>query len=96
MLALLQFVVAFLSSRSTRAAQLLTAGPSVVLRHGTFDEAALRRSRLSEADVLAAIRASGTGSVETVAAVVLEANGTLSVVQGDRLGSASAFAGLAL
>ena len=41
---------------------------------------ALRRERLTEDSLLQAVRSSGLGGLELVAAVVLETNGTLAVI----------------
>ena len=42
----------------------------------------MQRERITEGEVLAALRAAGIAKVEEVEAVVLETNGPLSVVPG--------------
>ena len=80
MLISLQYLVARASSASSRVERIVKARPAVVLHHGALDHSALHRERLTPDDVLGAIRASGVGSVSEVDAVVLEADGQLSVI----------------
>ena len=57
-------------------------------------EGELRRQRLTEGEVRQAIRASGIGAVGAVASVVVESDGTLSVIPGDKMGDGTALADL--
>lgn len=91
-LALLQFGVAKASLRSERVSDLIKAKPRALLRDGALLEAALREERVSRAEVLAAVRGSGAGDLADVAAVVLEADGSLNVVARSRVGDGSALA----
>ncbi|MBF4607300.1 DUF421 domain-containing protein [Curtobacterium sp. VKM Ac-1393] len=90
LLAGLQLGVALISSRVGGFRRLVTARPAVVLTHGQMHGDALRKNRLAESDVLQATRSSGIGGVELTAAVVLEANGTLSVISEQQFGTGSA------
>ena len=94
LLLLLQAVVAFAAAVSRRIRKLTTSAPTLVLWDGQMDEAALLRQRIARADVEQAIRQSGTGDLGTVAAVVLESNGKLSVISREHLGDASALGAL--
>jgi len=89
-LAGLQFVLAFVSSRVPAFRTVITARPAVVLWQGKMCSDALRAARLSESEVRQAVRSSGRGDVSTVAAVVLETDGTLSVIGTESLGDSSA------
>lgn len=55
--------------------------PALLLHRGVFLDDAMRGERVSEAEVLAAIRAGGIAAVEDVRAVVLETDGTISVIR---------------
>ena len=90
LLAGLQFVLAFVSSRVPAFRTLITAKPAVVLWRGEIRADALRSARLSESEVRQAVRSSGRGDFSTVAAVVLETDGTLSVIGNDSIGDSSA------
>ena len=90
LLAGLQLAVAWSGSRVPRFRAVLTAEPTVLVQDGTLLEESLRRQRVTVSEIRQAVRASGQGSLEDVAAVVLETDGTLSVVGADRLGNGSA------
>jgi uncharacterized membrane protein YcaP (DUF421 family) len=65
--------------------------PRLVLLDGEFQNDTMRRQRVAEADVRTAVRQHGFAGLEQVGAVVLEADGTFSVV-GKLSGSRSALA----
>ncbi|WP_337061009.1 DUF421 domain-containing protein [Kineococcus sp. G2] len=92
LLAGLQFAVAWATSRLPRGRSVVTARPTLLLSHGVVDEHAMRQQRITHADLRQAVRASGSGDLENVAAVVLEGDGTLSVVPSSQFGSGSALA----
>lgn len=79
-----QFVITFLSSRSKAVMTLVKAEPTLVYHRGSFLGAVLKRERVTEEEVLAAARRMGHGSLETVTAVVLESDGTFSVLTMDQ------------
>ena len=89
-LVLLQLVVAGLTSRVPAARSVLTSRPTLIFEDGHPIPDALRRQRLSEAEVWQAIRGTGVGDLAAVAAVVLEADGTLSVISTQQAGGRSA------
>jgi uncharacterized membrane protein YcaP (DUF421 family) len=77
----LQYLVAWLSVRSPRFSDLVKSEPTLVLHNGRFLEGAMRAQRVTRAEVLAALRGSGAAEPAQVAAVVLETDGSLSVIQ---------------
>mgnify|MGYP003119261630 CR=1 FL=1 len=89
-LALLQLLVAAVTSRLPVVRSAVTAGPTLLLRDGEMLEQALRDARLTAAEVRQAIRGNGVGDVAMVAAVVLESDGSLSVVTREQSGDLSA------
>lgn len=93
MLVLLQYAIAALSVRSKLVERLAKSDPAMLLVNGRIDDQALRRERVTREEVLAAVRGSGAGAVEDIAAVVLETDGTFSVVPRSRAGSRSALPG---
>ena len=60
----------------------------VVTDPAVLDEAALRRCRLTPAEVSSAVRQEGMGSLSQVDVVVLESDGSLSVIADRGDGSA--------
>lgn len=89
----MQFVVAWLSVRSSRVYTLVESVPTLLFYGDHFLQGSMRVERVTKSEVLATIRASGLSSMDEVAAVVLEMNGSLSVVHA-RPGARSALAGV--
>lgn len=94
LLAGLQFVVAWASARVPGARAAVTARPVALVVSGEFQHAQLHRNRLSEFEVLQAVRSTGSGDLSDVAAVVLETNGSISVIPRSKLGNGSALNGV--
>ncbi len=94
LLATLQFLVAWVSSRWPRARSFVTAKPVALVRDGELQDDQLRRNRLTASGVRQAVRSSGLGDLSDVAAVVLETNGTMSVIPRTKYGNGSALEGI--
>jgi uncharacterized membrane protein YcaP (DUF421 family) len=90
----LQFVIAWTSAHIPGARSAVTSRPVSLVVSGELQHAQLRRNRLSESEVLQAVRAAGFGDLAGIAAVVLETNGTISVLPTNKLGSGSALHGV--
>jgi uncharacterized membrane protein YcaP (DUF421 family) len=86
----MQFVVTWLSVRSTRVSRAVKSSPALLLHRGVFVDDTMRGERVSEPEVRAAIRAAGIACVEEVHAVVLETDGTLGVIRIGDTASATA------
>lgn len=76
----LQFAVTWSSVRARWVRRLATGEPQMIFYSGKFLPAAQRQARVTEDEVRAAIRSAGIGSLEAVHAVVLETDGSFSVV----------------
>ena len=79
LLVALQFVVAWLSVRSPAVERLVKSEPTLVYRDG-FLHGPMRRMRVTEDEVRQAARTAGHAGLEEIAAVVLETDGSLSVL----------------
>ena len=86
----LQLLVTWSSVRLRWARRAVTAEATVLVREGVVDDAAMRRQRVTQGELLQSLRASGVGGLDQVAAVVLETDGTLSVVPTAQRGDGSA------
>lgn len=92
----LQFVMTWSSVRWGWVRRMITGEPSLLLFQGQLLKGALRRMRLTEEEVRAAVRSQGLPAIEEVEAVVLETDGSLSVIgRGDGHPSSS-LAGIAM
>lgn len=75
-----QLLITALSVRVGWVERVVKADPSLVVLHGRLLEDAMRRSRVTEAEIAAAVREAGKASVDQVEAVVLETDGTFAVI----------------
>ena len=80
LLILLQFLVAWSSVRSSAFSKLVKASPRLLFSGGEYLPRAMRSERVTEAEVLAAMRASGMTNLDDVGAVVLETDGSFTVL----------------
>ena len=76
----LQWMTAFLCSRSDRVDSLVKNTPRLIVWQGQMLHDALRHERMTEQEVRSAVRSQGHVEVEAAQAVVLETNGEVSVV----------------
>ncbi|ACI97472.1 DUF421 domain-containing protein [Rhodospirillum centenum] len=81
LLIFLQFAITWAQVRSSGVQALIKAEPTLVLHRGRFLEGALRAQRLTREEVLAAMRGSGVAMPEQAYAVVLETDGSVSVIR---------------
>lgn len=84
LLIFLQFIITWLSVRSNGFQQIVKAQPALIFYQGEFLDDALRRERITREEVLAAVRSSGYAGIENVAAVILETEGSVSVISNVR------------
>jgi len=76
----LQVLVAKVSQRFSAARRVITSEPTALLVRGELRHEELTRSRVAPQEVAAAVRQQGLGSLCEVDYVVLESDGSLSVV----------------
>ena len=88
----LQWVITWLSVRSPRVSRLVKAEPSLLFVEGRFLHGAMKRERLTEDELRSAVRQQGIGAMEEVAAVILETDGSLNVIQASARGPRTALA----
>lgn len=91
LLALLQFLVAWSARRSRMVARFAKSDPRILLADGRMLDRALRDERVSRDEVKAAVRGAGIGDIADVAAVILETDGSLSVIAQERAGARTAW-----
>jgi uncharacterized membrane protein YcaP (DUF421 family) len=90
----LQFVVTWTSVRARWVRQLVTGEPQLLLYRGEFLPDALRSARVAKEEVRAAVRAAGVPCLDGAEAVVLETDGSFSVVRGDAGGGETSLEGV--
>ncbi|MGB7521539.1 MAG: YetF domain-containing protein [Spirulinaceae cyanobacterium] len=83
-------MISWLSVHSDKFQAAIKSTPALLLYQGQFQEHSLRKERVTKEEVKAAIRNSGVGAVEDIEAVVLETDGSFSVIKKLNGKSASA------
>src|SRR3954469_1279710 len=78
-LIVVQAALAKLAAYSRTAERIINGAPTLLLSHGKFLHHALKKERVTEEEVRAAIREEGLTRVEDADAVVLENDGTMTV-----------------
>lgn len=87
LLVALQAALTWVAARSAVVQKLIKAEPTLLLYQGKLRPKILTKERVAEGEILAALRSSGIASVRDAAAVVLETDGSFSVIK--ELGSSS-------
>ena len=87
----LQYIVSFFEVRSKVFSGLITSQPTLLYYQGSFLEKNLRKERISKDDVLGTVRQNRIGNLDEVEAIVLETNGSVSVIKkgGDSQGTST-------
>lgn len=90
----LQFLITWLSVRFDWVEKLVKGEPTLLLQKGRFLCEAMKRQRVAEDEVRMAIRTQGIAAIEEVEAVVLETDGSFSVIKKSTTNSRSALEGV--
>ncbi len=81
LLVFLQFLSTWLSVRSDWFNSLIKSSPKLLYYKGRYDKLAMKKERIPEQEILQAVRSEGYLSMEKIYAVVLETDGTFSVLE---------------
>ena len=76
----LQFTLTWVTQRSRAAEKVVKQEPVLLTHKGEFLDEAMSRTRISEDEIMTALRSNGMTSAEDANWVILETNGTLSVI----------------
>ncbi len=77
----LQYVITWSSVRFRRVEDAVKAEPTLLLHRGRFLDSAMTAQRVTRAELLAVLRGSNVASPEDAAAIVLETDGSFSVLK---------------
>lgn len=81
LLIVLQYGVTFISIRSRSFSRAVRSEPTLLLRNGSMLSDAMRRARVTEAELETVIRTSGQRGFENIEAVILESDGSFSIIE---------------
>jgi len=76
----LQYGITWLSVRSERFQGMIKAEPTLLLYRGRYLRDAMRRQRVTTEEILSVLRTEGVTRVEDAGAIVLETDGSFSVL----------------
>ncbi|MEP7098481.1 MAG: YetF domain-containing protein [Dokdonella sp.] len=92
LLVAMQFVVTWLSVRVGWLRRFVTGEPQLLFYRGAFLPGPMRSCRVTEAEIRAAIRASGRLDLSQVGAVVFETDASFSIIESADAASQSSLA----
>jgi uncharacterized membrane protein YcaP (DUF421 family) len=81
LLVILQFIFTWLAVRSNRIQSLIKASPTMLFYKGEFLYNIMKKERVTEEELRAVVRENGSASMEDIAAIVMETDGSFSVIQ---------------
>jgi len=90
----LQFAVTWSSVRARWVRRAVTGEPLMLLHRGDFLPSALRQARVTQDEIRAAVRGAGLASLAEAEAVVLETDGSFSVIRRSEGGGLSSLEGV--
>jgi uncharacterized membrane protein YcaP (DUF421 family) len=85
----LQVLLSWLCTKSHGMDRIINGEPALLLYRGRFLRGAMKRERVTEEEVRAAVRNRGLAALDGVESVVLETDGTFSVVWRETEGAES-------
>lgn len=90
LLVLFQYIITWIAVRSSIIQKLIKSEPSLLLFRGKMQHDVMKKERIAEGEILAALRSNGVSAIEDADAVILETDGSFSVIQNIDESSASA------
>lgn len=80
LLVLFQYIISWVSVRSSVIQKFIKAEPALLLYKGKMQNDVMKRERIAEGELLAALRGNGVSCIDNVDAVVLETDGSFSII----------------
>lgn len=77
----LKYIVSYIDVRSKAFSRLITSQPTLLFHHGEFLSRNMRKERIMKKDLEDAVRKKQLSSFGEVEAIILEADGTFSVIR---------------
>ena len=81
---LVQYAITWAAVRSHTVHSLVKSDPTVLLLNGRYLEGAMREQRVTRDEIEAALRDHGSATASNIACVMLETDGSLSVVPSSK------------
>ena len=81
LLVLFQFIITYLSARNKKVSQLVKSEPTLMAYKGQLLKDNMLNERIDEDEIWAIIREKGFSSLDETEAIVLETDGSLTVIR---------------
>jgi uncharacterized membrane protein YcaP (DUF421 family) len=81
-----QYLLTWIAVRSDSFEKMIKGSATILFKDGEFIEEKMKKARVPRTEVESAARSNGFGDLSLVAAVVLETDGTFSVIGNDNKG----------
>lgn len=81
LLILLQYIVAWLTVKSSRFSRLVSNDPILLYFQGDFLREAMQKNRVTRQELLSMVRQQGLSSLDEVEAIVMESSGKFAVIK---------------
>jgi uncharacterized membrane protein YcaP (DUF421 family) len=89
LLIFLQFMITWLSARYKTVSSLIKSTPTLLLYKGEMLKKIMLKERIDEDEIHAVVRENGYSSIEGIDAIVLETDGSLTVIKDTNSGENS-------
>lgn len=90
----MQYIVTWFSARTDWVRDVVTGEPALLFYQGSYLQESMKKARVARNDIQSAVRGAGHEAMNDITAVVLETDGSFSVVKSDGSGSQSSLAKL--
>src|SRR5690606_14372081 len=77
----LQYVITYFSARSRKISDLVKSTPTLLVYKGKMLEEAMKKERIARDEIFALVRDKGFSDLEKIDAVVLETDGSLTLIK---------------
>lgn len=77
----MQYIIAWLSVRSKFVSKMIKSSPELLFYEGQFLRVAMKKQRILEVEILQAARTNNVDSMNRVKAVVMETDGSISIIK---------------
>lgn len=81
----LQWILTNLTVRSRMVSQIVRSNPSILVYRGELQHDEMKRTRVTQSEIMSAVRENGYAELDTIALVVLESDAKLSVIPQDAI-----------
>ena len=81
-LVILQYIMAKLDANFKFVSKVLKSDPTLLFYNGKYLEKNMKKMRITQEDIIQQVRLQSCTAIEGIQAVILESNGSLSVISG--------------